>query len=620
MATVEECIAKYASQEDLKRNLANFTAENLKAYLDKIGATPKKATVSKPDIIYLIMASAQQKKSPRGSVEPIFKASEIPKAIITSSFVPTSTYVTPIKSFKSSKTQKPFFTTPSVGQTTFFTNTILTSSSLAAPVFGSGSGEFVAISKQVSFTSPFSSNFVPTVTSSSVLTFTTSVLPVSTNVKVIESSALPSTLPSSAKEVEKSSINETLEGRDAKESIEVKERPKTPIIQAPPPPKEIEKEIIVEEPPEKLNITLETVNGKNEKTMVIIPASAEMKPIKVPEDITIALPSETVETMPPIHMELSNEVTRYRILQNILKFALECGMTETTRFKLVGIIERYLVRMSDILSKQTLDFPPIYVVLPEKCTYYQLFLDELATVPGFEVKKFSDYVEQAVSYCAELNEKSTYVRVIPKKDKDRIVFEEINIAHHPEFDRDPYGYFQVALRYLNLCPQRLQHGLLDKTALCLREMGVGYDAFASPFRRIADQYSSLFIDTDAKYGSLGSFWKTDLNKVTGDIFAFPPICESIINRCVKRITEEFPKGKVVYLLLQNWEKMKAKNMLESSKLLAFQHRFAPNTYKLKTSWNGETDKEETCWFDLSLYILTDGTRTIDTTNLIQSFL
>ncbi len=125
---------------------------------------------------------------------------------------------------------------------------------------------------------------------------------------------------------------------------------------------------------------------------------------------------------------------------------------------------------------------------------------------------------------------------------------------------------RTALRYAAAAMGSQHWGLTQAHYAALYESGVRNEGFASPFNsrtvvigRPDARFCSVFPDTDAIFGSLGSFFDADLPAVPGAWTANPPFIEDLMAKAAAHIEAALGRAKftttplLVYCLLPVWD-------------------------------------------------------------------
>jgi hypothetical protein len=120
---------------------------------------------------------------------------------------------------------------------------------------------------------------------------------------------------------------------------------------------------------------------------------------------------------------------------------------------------------------------------------------------------------------------------------------------------------RALLRYEAALSGSQQLGLPRKLYEKLYDLGIRNEGFASPFnsRMVAlnkpdTMFCSLFLDTDAPFGSLGPFQLIDMESHPGGWTINPPFIETIIDITVDKIIDTLDNSKIdILLLLPSWD-------------------------------------------------------------------
>ena len=132
----------------------------------------------------------------------------------------------------------------------------------------------------------------------------------------------------------------------------------------------------------------------------------------------------------------------------------------------------------------------------------------------------------------------------------------------------------LCLKYASLNPGGQQWGIPFATADHLYNLNFINEGFASPINsRLIEKnkfnFCSLFYDIDVLYGSIGSFFDTDLCQYEGNWSINPPMIESIINKMADKILTTLNQNKKIsiFVSLANWRDSEGYQKLLSSQYL-----------------------------------------------------
>jgi len=151
-------------------------------------------------------------------------------------------------------------------------------------------------------------------------------------------------------------------------------------------------------------------------------------------------------------------------------------------------------------------------------------------------------------------------------------FEKLQILyqmHNEEVNRRVMleAIYCCALRYMTLGGGGFQAALQEDCFDVLKEdWGVTFECFASPFNCVYKRYCSAFPDTDAPFGSVGSFF--DFNPTEGSFELNPPFEEMLIERVADHLEVLFKRatGALQFvLIIPTKKKTKGFKMLKEFK-------------------------------------------------------
>jgi hypothetical protein len=145
----------------------------------------------------------------------------------------------------------------------------------------------------------------------------------------------------------------------------------------------------------------------------------------------------------------------------------------------------------------------------------------------------------------------------------------------------------AALRYALLAPGGQQWGLPQRHVDELyAEYGVRNEAFASPFNsRLVGkpdaQFCSLFLDTDAVFGSLGSFFALE-RLPPGNWVVNPPFIADLLDRaadkCIRHLDESADESLTFYFIMPAWADCAAYTALHRSQYKRAELHLRPGRY------------------------------------------
>jgi hypothetical protein len=149
---------------------------------------------------------------------------------------------------------------------------------------------------------------------------------------------------------------------------------------------------------------------------------------------------------------------------------------------------------------------------------------------------------------------------------------------------------RAALRYLAVLAGGQHLGRPRSHYKRLYDLGIRNEGFASPFnsRMVAlgrpdTTFCSLFPDTDAVFGSLGSFFSVDFARHPGGWSVNPPFLEGLMAEAVDRVLQAAPSlpDRLFVLLLPAWDDSVAVRAAADSPLTLLVERLAPGGYELE---------------------------------------
>ena len=187
-----------------------------------------------------------------------------------------------------------------------------------------------------------------------------------------------------------------------------------------------------------------------------------------------------------------------------------------------------------------------------------------------------------------------------------------------EGKEDQERYYKIArviLRYsiFEESGQQWSIGSTDLYYRSAKELGITAEMFASPFNFLLNNFCSLMIDTDAAFGSMGSFFKITAKKlaqqgITGVTYN-PPYPEEIMKvaspRVLKIIDDMNKMGNTfnVISFLPNWKDATYIQEMLQSKWKVAHREYKKGEFMLQDKWSGKMFKGT---FNLLVIILSSN--------------
>jgi hypothetical protein len=145
---------------------------------------------------------------------------------------------------------------------------------------------------------------------------------------------------------------------------------------------------------------------------------------------------------------------------------------------------------------------------------------------------------------------------------------------------------RVAMRYAAVGGTGQQWGLPQYHHDYLYEMhGVRGEAFASPLNsrylgKPNAHFCSLFVDTDACYGSLGSFFAQDMHALRGNWTVNPPYVESLMARAAAKVCDSmtYDHPQTVFAIMPHWTDTASYELYHRSPFLVSEMLMLPHQY------------------------------------------
>jgi len=138
------------------------------------------------------------------------------------------------------------------------------------------------------------------------------------------------------------------------------------------------------------------------------------------------------------------------------------------------------------------------------------------------------------------------------------------------------------------------------------------ECFASPFNCTSEKYFSAFPDTDAVFGSLGSFFDYNFSASDGGCFqANPPFASGFIHTMATKMEQSLLETETVPLMfiifIPNWDETKGWKILRESQFLSkyvvLDQKTSLHYYTEGTQYRRKGDKYRVASFDTSIFFL-----------------
>jgi hypothetical protein len=181
---------------------------------------------------------------------------------------------------------------------------------------------------------------------------------------------------------------------------------------------------------------------------------------------------------------------------------------------------------------------------------------------------------------------------------------------------------RMLLRYASVLSGSQQWNIPKSVyEIMVKRYGIVYEGFASPMNSQIIQYNtpekkynfySLFPDTDGIYGSLGSFFNSDLVGKVGTIN--PPyiisIMESTVNHCIKQLYDSLASGKGtrMFITVPNWTDANYFKQLQTTEFKEAEIFKKKGTYYYEDT-NYGFPKKITASFNSTLFVLSVNMKT-----------
>lgn len=178
-------------------------------------------------------------------------------------------------------------------------------------------------------------------------------------------------------------------------------------------------------------------------------------------------------------------------------------------------------------------------------------------------KKYSWLNDDALKRCLERYNKESLAIKISEQAKElfRPLSRRINNSSVPKQkcsneirerlqNQDPNAADRVLIIYNNFIKYTSQNMQLAAPPKIYEEYKTKYnitlEGFASPINHCFDRFCSAFPDVDKPYGSIGSFFETDINE---NVVANPPFEEEVMEACIDKLFDAISNNHITAILI-----------------------------------------------------------------------
>ena len=314
---------------------------------------------------------------------------------------------------------------------------------------------------------------------------------------------------------------------------------------------------------------------------------------------------------------IDREYTRYWYIIHMQEF-IEREFRNAQAYEVLNSLERWLIGLANIKSNPD----PIFSMEKLEVTHplSVIFVTEL------ERKKIGN-AGTVVGTCIAIARQFLEVNKFNEAPKPEINGDDIIVGQYSR--RLPPGRLNIllgkaniteiatmALRYSCLLPRGQQWNIpLPVYDILVNRYGVTIEGFGSPINSqiIAInpglKFCSLFLDTDIKFGSLGSFFDQKFNNVK--VMANPPYVPDIMDRMARFLIETLDEAEnmTVFITVPAWTDAEFYQLLSNTKYLKHTIQLSPNDHYYVDSNNNDTIIRAK--FRSTIFILSKGYADID---------
>lgn len=262
--------------------------------------------------------------------------------------------------------------------------------------------------------------------------------------------------------------------------------------------------------------------------------------------------------------DLSLELSRYRTVKKISKMFTEDRDESWRSYEIKNILERWLLA----LANDGGDGDPIFSLSYEKSPanskmksefiekgmngdhYVQLILSSVT-------KMKNNIIKDPITITIKDN-----VGIIVKDsmsiDIDTLPLPQNKLLSLMKQNPNKEDLTAMMLRYASLLPGGQQWSVPKSIyEYLMTNYKVDVEAFASPLnsqiRELGGNFCSLFLDTDAKYGSIGNFF--DLSLRGRKAIINPPFVESLLEKVADKIINDkaLSKSSLLFIIIPEWK-------------------------------------------------------------------
>lgn len=262
-----------------------------------------------------------------------------------------------------------------------------------------------------------------------------------------------------------------------------------------------------------------------------------------------------------------------------------------------------------------------YVSLIKK--HNAMFLKQIAELEPQEVTaRFDEHVTKVTFTFMDYKTDLSKFRYTLLSTQAAAVAEEAKGGQQAQALDEATFYYKLArviLRYsiFEESGQQWSIGSTDLYYRSAKELGITAEMFASPFNFLLPNFCSLMIDTDAAFGSMGSFFKMTAKKLAQlgikGVTYNPPYPEEIMSvatpRILKIVDDMAKMGETfnVISFLPNWQDATYIQEILHSKWTVASRGYRKGEFMLQDKWSGKMFKGT---FNLLVIILSSRPESI----------
>lgn len=262
--------------------------------------------------------------------------------------------------------------------------------------------------------------------------------------------------------------------------------------------------------------------------------------------------------------DLSTELSRYRTVENILKLLTMNSTASWRGYEIKNILERWLLALAndyDHDNSEDVIFSPSYEKSPATVKMKNEFIEKV-----LDGEAYVKFILSSVAATIGTNVKGPITTTLTKSSlvvtdslfSNNLPLPQNKLSSLMKQNPNKEDLAAMMVRYASLLPGGQQWSVPQSIYNYLMiNYKVDVEAFASPLnsqiRELGGNFCSLFLDTDAKYGSIGNFF--DLSLIGRKAIVNPPFVESVLEKVADKIIGDkaLSKSSLLFIIIPEWK-------------------------------------------------------------------